>query len=72
VAPAPSRRCSSVQRSGSVAGGGVLFLNTETDVTFLGAGFSVHNQPDSNTFRMAEAASVPQGAAGNAEIIPDP
>ena len=32
----------------------VLFLNTETDVTFLGAGFSVHNQPDSRTFRMWE------------------
>jgi hypothetical protein len=32
----------------------VLFLNSETDVTFLGAGFSVHNQPDSRTFRMWE------------------
>ncbi len=32
----------------------VLFLNTETDISILGAGFSVHNQPDSNTFRMWE------------------
>jgi hypothetical protein len=32
----------------------VLFLNSETDVTVLGAGFSVHNQPDSHTFRMWE------------------
>jgi hypothetical protein len=36
----------------------VLFLNSETDVTFLGAGFSVHNQPDSNTFRMWEIAGT--------------
>jgi hypothetical protein len=36
----------------------VLFLNTETDVTFLGAGFSVHGQPDSNTFRMWEVAGT--------------
>jgi hypothetical protein len=36
----------------------VLFLNTETDVTFLGAGFSVHNQPDSRTFRMWEIAGT--------------
>jgi hypothetical protein len=34
----------------------VLFLNTETDVAVLGAGFSVHNQPDSNTLRMWEVA----------------
>ena len=32
----------------------VLFFNTETDITVLGAGFSVHNQPDSHTFRMWE------------------
>jgi hypothetical protein len=36
----------------------VLFLNSETDITFLGAGFSVHNQPDSNTFRMWEVAGT--------------
>jgi hypothetical protein len=36
----------------------VLFLNTETDITILGAGFSVHNQPDSNTFRMWEIAGT--------------
>jgi len=36
----------------------VLFFNTETDITFLGAGFSVHNQPDSNTFRMWELAGT--------------
>jgi hypothetical protein len=36
----------------------VLFLNTETDITILGAVFSVHNQPDSNTFRMWEIAGT--------------
>lgn len=36
----------------------VLFFNTETDVTVLGAGFSVHNQPDSKTFRMWEVAGT--------------
>jgi hypothetical protein len=36
----------------------VLFFNTETDVSVLGAGFSVHNQPDSNTFRMWEVAGT--------------
>jgi len=36
----------------------VLFLNTETDITILGAGFSVHNQPDSNTLRMWEIAGT--------------
>jgi hypothetical protein len=36
----------------------VLFLNTETDIAVLGAGFSVHNQPDSNTFRMWELAGT--------------
>ena len=36
----------------------VLFLNTETDVTVLGAGFSVHNQPDSRTFRMWEVTGA--------------
>jgi hypothetical protein len=36
----------------------VLFLNTETDITVLGAGFSVHNQPDSRTFRMWEVAGT--------------
>jgi hypothetical protein len=36
----------------------VLFFNTETDITFLGAGFSVHNQPDSPTFRMWELAGT--------------
>jgi hypothetical protein len=36
----------------------VLFFNTETDITVLGAGFSVHNQPDSNTFRMWEVAGT--------------
>jgi len=36
----------------------VMFVNTETDVTVLGAGFSVHNQPDSNTFRMWELAGT--------------
>jgi hypothetical protein len=36
----------------------VLFLNSETDVSVLGAGFSVHNQPDSNTFRMWEIAGT--------------
>lgn len=36
----------------------VLFFNTETDVQVLGAGFSVHNQPDSNTFRMWEVAGT--------------
>jgi len=35
----------------------VLFLNTETDVNFF-AGVSVHNQPDSNTFRMWEVAGT--------------
>ena len=36
----------------------VLFFNTETDITVLGAGFSVHNQPDSPTFRMWELAGT--------------
>jgi alpha/beta hydrolase family protein len=36
----------------------VLFFNTETDITVLGAGFSVHNQPDSKTFRMWEVAGT--------------
>ena len=36
----------------------VLFFNTETDITVLGAGFSVHNQPDSHTFRMWEIAGT--------------
>jgi hypothetical protein len=36
----------------------VLFFNTETDITVLGAGFSVHNQPDSRTFRMWEVAGT--------------
>jgi hypothetical protein len=36
----------------------VLFFNTETDITVLGAGFSVHNQPDSDTFRMWEVAGT--------------
>ena len=36
----------------------VLFFNTETDISVLGAGFSVHNQPDSNTFRMWEVAGT--------------
>ena len=36
----------------------VLFVNTETDVQVLGAGFSVHNQPDSDTFRMWELAGT--------------
>ena len=36
----------------------VLFFNTETDITVLGAGFSVHNQPDSRTFRMWELAGT--------------
>lgn len=36
----------------------VLFFNTETDITVLGAGFSVHNQPDSQTFRMWELAGT--------------
>jgi hypothetical protein len=36
----------------------VLFFNTETDVSVLGAGFSVHNQPDSNTFRLWEVAGT--------------
>ena len=36
----------------------VMFVNTETDVTVLGAGFSVHNQPDSGTFRMWELAGT--------------
>jgi hypothetical protein len=36
----------------------VLFLNTETDISVLGAGFSVHNQPDSNTLRMWEIAGT--------------
>jgi hypothetical protein len=36
----------------------VQFVNTETDVTVLGAGFSVHNQPDSGTFRMWELAGT--------------
>jgi hypothetical protein len=35
-----------------------MFFNTETDVSLLGAGFSVHNQPDSNTFRMWEFAGT--------------
>ena len=36
----------------------VLFFNTETDITVFGAGFSVHNQPDSPTFRMWEVAGT--------------
>ena len=36
----------------------VLFFNTETDISVLGAGFSVHNQPDSNTFRMWEVTGT--------------
>ena len=36
----------------------VLFFNTETDITVLGAGFSVHNQPDSPVFRMWEVAGT--------------
>jgi hypothetical protein len=36
----------------------VLFLNTETDISVLGAGFSVHNQPDSNTLRIWEIAGT--------------
>jgi hypothetical protein len=36
----------------------VMFLNTETDISVLGAGFSVHNQPDSNTFRMWEVTGT--------------
>jgi hypothetical protein len=36
----------------------VMFFNTETDISVLGAGFSVHNQPDSNTFRMWEVAGT--------------
>jgi hypothetical protein len=36
----------------------VMFLNSETDVSVLGAGFSVHNQPDSNVFRMWEVAGA--------------
>jgi hypothetical protein len=36
----------------------VLFLNSETDVAVLGAGFSVHNQPDSDRFRMWEVAGA--------------
>jgi|HubBroStandDraft_1064217.scaffolds.fasta_scaffold00032_60 hypothetical protein len=36
----------------------VQFVNTETDITVLGAGFSVHNQPDSGTFRMWEIAGA--------------
>ncbi len=36
----------------------VLLFNTETDVSVLGAGFSVHNQPDSNTFRLWEVAGT--------------
>jgi Alpha/beta hydrolase domain len=35
-----------------------LFFNTETDITVLGAGFSVHNQPDSDVFRMWEVAGA--------------
>ncbi len=53
----------------------VLFFNTETDISLLGAGFSVHNQPDSNTFRMwelagtshADAYLLSQGAADAAK-----
>ncbi len=36
----------------------VLFLNTETDQTVLGAGVSVHLQPDSKRFRMWEMAGT--------------
>lgn len=36
----------------------VLFFNTETDVAVLGAGFSVHNQPDSDVFRLWEVAGT--------------
>jgi hypothetical protein len=36
----------------------VLFFNTETDITVLGAGFSVHDQPDSHVFRMWEVAGT--------------
>jgi hypothetical protein len=36
----------------------VLFLNTETDQTVLGAGVSVHLQPDSKHFRMWEMAGT--------------
>jgi Alpha/beta hydrolase domain len=36
----------------------VLFFNTETDISVLGAGFSVHNQPDSNTLRIWEVAGT--------------
>jgi hypothetical protein len=36
----------------------VLFLNTETDQTVLGAGGSVHLQPDSKRFRMWEMAGT--------------
>jgi hypothetical protein len=35
-----------------------MFFNTETDVAVLGAGFSVHNQPDSHVFRMWEFAGA--------------
>jgi hypothetical protein len=36
----------------------VLFLNTETDQTVLGAGVSVHLQPDGKHFRMWEMAGT--------------
>jgi hypothetical protein len=36
----------------------VLFLNTETDQSLLGAGASVHLQPDSKRFRMWEMAGT--------------
>jgi Alpha/beta hydrolase domain len=36
----------------------VMLFNTETDVSVLGAGFSVHNQPDSNSFRLWEVAGT--------------
>jgi hypothetical protein len=36
----------------------VLLFNTETDISVLGAGFSVHNQPDSNTLRIWEVAGT--------------
>ncbi|HEX4377451.1 MAG TPA: alpha/beta hydrolase domain-containing protein [Steroidobacteraceae bacterium] len=36
----------------------VLFFETETDVSVLGEGFSLHNQPDSRTFRLWEVAGT--------------
>lgn len=36
----------------------VLAVNTETDIVLLGAAFSVHNQPDSDTFRIWEFAGL--------------